>query len=91
MSESSGGPLCTTVLGPLVRAVGAVGITVAGPQPRDAHSVVALEGRRGAGNRRAGGLVTAVVTVCLVIAHEGGRHTLAVRAAKLCVCALLWG
>ncbi len=62
---------CTTVLGPLVRAVGAVGVTVAGPQARDANSVVALEGRGAAGDGRAGGLVAAVVTVRLVITHKG--------------------
>lgn len=84
------GSLCATVLGPLVRAVGAVGVAVAGPQARNADGVVAPEGRGAAGDGRAGGLVAAVVTVRLLVAHEGGRHTLAVPAAELGVCALLW-
>lgn len=82
--------LGTTVLGPLVRAVGAVGITVASPQAWDANGVVALEGCGAAGEGWTGGLVAAVVTVRLIIAHEGGRHTLATAAAELIVCALLW-
>lgn len=88
--SSSGRSRCTTVLGPLVRAVGAVGVTVAGPQARDANSVVAPEGGAAAGDGRARGLVAAVVTVRLVVTHEGGRHALAVPAAELGVCALLW-
>lgn len=82
--------LGTTVLGPLVRAVGAVGITVASPQAWDANGVVALEGCGAAGEGWTGGLVAAVVTVRLIVAHEGGRHTLATAAAELIVCALLW-
>lgn len=88
MSGSRGGSLCATVLGPLVGAVGAVGVTVAGPQARYTNSVVALEGPSVTGDRRAGGLVTAVVTICLVVTHEGGGHALAVPAVELIVCAL---
>lgn len=90
MSGSRVRRLCTTVLGPLVRAVGAVSVTVTGPQAGNANGVVALERCSTAGDSWAGGLVAAVVTVCLVVTHEGGRHALAIPAAELCVCALLW-
>lgn len=79
----------TTVLGPFVWAVEAVGVTVTGPQARNADGVVALEGRRVTGSRWARGLITAIVTVCFVIAHEWGWHALAIPTAELCVCALL--
>lgn len=88
MNGSSGGSLCAAVLGPLIRAVGAVHVTVAGPQARYANTVVALEGCRGAGGGRAGGLVTAIVTVRLIVTHKGGGHALAVPAAEFIVCAL---
>lgn len=78
-----------TVLGPLVGAVGAVGVAVAGPQAGHAHAVAAPEGRGAAGGGAAGGLVAAVVAVRLLVAHEGGRHALTVRAAELPVRALL--
>lgn len=58
-------------LGPLVRAVGAVDVAVAGPQARDADAVVALEGCRAAGDGRAGGLIAAVVAVLIFVTHEG--------------------
>lgn len=78
-----GGFLGAAVLGPLVRAVGAVGVAIAGPQARHAHRVVAAEGGGAAGGGRAGGLVAAVVTVGLVVTDEGGRDALAVPAAEL--------
>lgn len=60
--RTGGGPR-GAVLGPLVRAVGAVRVAVAGPQLGYTNGVVALEGRAAAGDRRAGGLVAAVITV----------------------------
>lgn len=90
MSGSSVGRLRTTVLGPLVRAVCAVSVAVAGPQAGDTNGVVALEGRGAAGDAWAGGLVAAVITVRLVVTHEGRRHALAIPAAELGVCALPW-
>lgn len=89
MSRRSGQTLGAAVLGPLVRAVQAVGVSVAGPEARNTDGVVALEGRGAAGDAGAGRLVAAVVAVGLVVAHERGRHALAVGAAELGVCALL--
>lgn len=66
------GRLRAAVLGPLVGAVGAVGVAVAGPQAGDADGVVAPEGCGAAGDGRAGGLVAAVIAVGLVVAHKGG-------------------
>lgn len=83
-----GGSLCAAVLGPFVRAIEAVDVTVTGPQARNANRVVAPKRCTAAGGGRAGGLVAGIVTVCLIVAHEGGRHTLAVRAAEFRVCAL---
>lgn len=77
------GPRRPAVAGPLVRAVGAVGVAVAGPHARQAHGVVALEGRGAAGGGRTRRLVAAVVAVRLVVAHEGGGHALAAAAAEL--------
>lgn len=84
---AGGGPR-GAVLGPLVRAVGAVRVAVAGPQLGHTNGVVALEGRGAAGDRRAGGLVAAVITVLVFVTHEGRGDALAGLAAKLGVCAL---
>lgn len=82
VSGRRGGSRRTTALGPLVRAVGAVGVPVAGPQAWNTNAVIALEIRGAAGNRWAGGFITAVVTVRLFITHEGGGYTVAIPAAE---------
>lgn len=81
--------LLFTVLRPLVGAVEAIGVTIAGPQAGNANSVVALERRRAAGDDWTGNLIAAIVTVCVFVAHEGGGNALAVLAAELRVCTLL--
>ena len=75
---------------PLIGAVGAVHVSVAGPQTRHADGVVALEGGRAAGDRRTGRFITAIVTISLIVTHEGRRYALTTPAAKLCVRAQLW-
>lgn len=77
------------VLRPLVRAVCAVGVTVAGPEPRHTHRVIALEGSGAAGGHRTGRLVAAVFTVRVRVAHERQRHALTAAAAELLVRAVL--
>ena len=72
VSGWGGTGLHATVFGPLVRTVGAIAVTVAGPQARNTNSVVALKGRGAAGDGRAGSLVTAVVTVCVIVTDKGG-------------------
>ena len=78
---------------PLVGAVGAVGVAVAGPEPRHAGAAVAAEGGGAAGGQGAGRLVAAVVAVGVLVAHEAARHTLAAGAAELAVGAAphRWG
>lgn len=80
--SARGGPR-GAVLGPLVRAVRAVCVAVAGPQPGNTNAVVALEGRAAARDWGAGGLVAAVIAVGIFVAHKGGGDALAARAAKL--------
>lgn len=81
--------LCPAGFRPLIRAVGAVAVPVAGPQVWKANCVVALEGSGTAGDGRAGFLVAAVLAVQVVITHKGGRHALAALAAELGPRALL--
>lgn len=81
--------LCPAGFGPLIRAVGAVAVPVAGPQVWKANCVVALEGSGTAGDGRAGFLVAAVLAVQVVITQKGGRHALAALAAELGPRALL--
>lgn len=64
--------LRAAVLRPLVRAIETVTVAIAGPQARNAHGVVALEGCGAAGDGWAGGLIAAVVAVRLVVALERG-------------------
>lgn len=78
-----------TVLGPLVGPVGAVGVPVAGPEPRHTHGVIALEGAGAAGGNGTRLLVAGVVTVRVLIADERLRHTLAAATAKLLSRAVL--
>ena len=78
-----GGPPPRAALGPLVRAVDAVAVAVAGPQGRHAHRVVALEGPGAAGGQRAAVLVRAVLAVVLAVADEGGGDAVATAAAEL--------
>lgn len=61
-----------TVLGPLVGAIRAVSVPVAGPQARHTHRVVALEGGGATGAGWAGSLVAPVITVQLLITHKRG-------------------
>lgn len=89
MSRDGLWSLRTAVAGPLVGAIGAVDISVAGPQAWHANGVVTLEGRGAAGDGRARCLVAAIVAVCLVVAHEGGRHALTAPAAELGLWTLL--
>lgn len=77
------GPRRPTLAGPLVRTVGAVGVAIAGPQPRHAHGVVALEGGGTAGCGGTRRLIAAVVAVGLVVAHERRGHALPAGAAEL--------
>lgn len=58
------------VLRPLVGAIVAVGVAVAGPQLRDAGGAVALEAGGAAGGLGAGFLVRAVQAVSVGVADE---------------------
>lgn len=78
-------------LRPLVRAVLAVGVAVAGPELGDAGGAVALEAGGAARGRRAAGLVRAVQAVAVRVAHELARDALAVEAAELVLGARLGG
>lgn len=75
--------LCSAVLRPLVRAIRAVDVAVTDPQAGNTGPICALEPHSTAGDGRAGSLVAAVITIIHVITHRGGRHALAVSAAKL--------
>ena len=76
-------------LRPLVRAVGAVLVPVAGPDLGHAHPVVALEGALGAGGGGAGGFVRTVGAVGVLVAAEGRGDALAAVAAELAFGAVL--
>jgi len=85
---------CGAALGPLIGAVGAVGVAVARPERGHAGAVVAAEGAGEADARRAGGaLVRAVLAVVLTVAAEGGGDAVAAGTAELLVYADggLWG
>lgn len=77
------------VLRPLVRAVCAVGIPVAGPELRHTHRVIALERARAAGGDGTERFIAAVVTVGILVADERLRHALTAAAAELIVRAVL--
>lgn len=78
--------LSLTVL--LVRPVATVFVSVAAPQSRHTHRVVALERTGAAGGFGAGSLVRAVWTVVVLVANEGGGYTLAIGTPELISFAL---
>lgn len=75
--------LGATVGGPLVRPVATVHVAVTRPQAWDTGGAVTPEGGGAAGDGGAGQLITAVVTVRLIVTHKRGRDALARPAPEL--------
>lgn len=80
--------LSHTVLWPLVRPVSTVLVSIAAPESRHTHGVVALEGTRAAGGFGAGSLIWAVWTVVILVTNKCSGYTLAIGTTKLVSCAL---